>query len=150
MRIKIHPPIIFLLALISNVLIIRFFDQFNYPRLGTEFMSYLIMGTGFILVASALVSFRRVGTTVDPIEPENANQLVTTGPYRFSRNPMYLSMVLLLVGLAFKNLNGLTLFPILAFMWFITQNQIKPEEKALREKFGEQYDKYCQRTRRWA
>jgi len=95
------------------------------------------------------ISFRRAKTTVNPFKPETASSLVTSGIYRVTRNPMYLGMLLVLVGWAVFLANGLAVIAIALFPAYITRFQIKPEERALMALFGEQYASYSSRVRRW-
>jgi len=95
------------------------------------------------------ISFRRAKTTVNPFKPETASSLVTSGIYRVTRNPMYLGMLLVLVGWAVFLANGLAVIAIALFPAYITRFQIKPEERALTALFGEQYASYSSRVRRW-
>lgn len=97
----------------------------------------------------AVFHFFRADTTVHPHHPEKATCLVAYGVFRLSRNPMYLALVLLL--LAWLLYLGHLLAPLwlAVFMAYITQFQIKPEERALKELFGDEYDVYCRQTRRW-
>ena len=99
---------------------------------------------------SAMVgAFVHAKTTVNPLAPESAEELVTSGLFRFSRNPMYLGMLLVLTGgLIWLGAWSAMLAPIL-FIWVITEIQIKPEERALQQKFGDQFTLYRSRTRRW-
>jgi protein-S-isoprenylcysteine O-methyltransferase Ste14 len=105
---------------------------------------------GRVITVRAGKQFRQVRTTFDAFEPGNAAHLVTDGVFRFSRNPMYLGSLLLLIGWAI----GLgTLSPWLVlpgFAMFTSVAQIAPEERALEERFGENYLAYRQRVRRWA
>jgi len=93
--------------------------------------------------------FRRHGTTVNPLHPERSTQLVTTGPYRWTRNPMYLGHVLLLLGWALWLGQPLALLCVAAYALWIDRLQIPAEERILRARFGAAYDAYLQRVRRW-
>ncbi len=86
---------------------------------------------------------------MNPLAPGKANSVVTTGIYRFSRNPMYLGMATVLLGLAawWASLPGLLV--VGAFCAYITQFQVRPEERALLGLFGEQFALYMSRVRRW-
>ena len=98
---------------------------------------------------SGIGTFARARTSVDPHRPEKASALVTGGIFRLSRNPMYLSMVLALLGwAAWHGRPWLVLGPV-AFVLYVTRFQIRPEERALAEKFGAEYESYRRRTRRW-
>jgi protein-S-isoprenylcysteine O-methyltransferase Ste14 len=105
---------------------------------------------GLVLCALGILPFRRAGTTVDPTRPERASQLVTTGIYSMTRNPMYLGMLLLIVawGTWLANAVGLILGP-LAFVLYIDRVQIPREERALAAAFGADYAGYASRVRRW-
>ena len=96
-----------------------------------------------------LLAFRAHRTTVNPLRPERASALVTNGIYRVTRNPMYVGMAVLLVAWAVY-LHAAVAFagPIL-FVAYLTRFQIVPEERVLRERFGEAFTAYAARVRRW-
>ena len=98
---------------------------------------------------AAFIQFRRAQTTVNPYKPETATKLVTSGVFAWSRNPMYLGLLILLLGWAVK-LGTLSPFlgPLL-FIPLIRYAQIRPEEYAMRMRFVKDYDDYCQRVNRW-
>ncbi|HUA77361.1 MAG TPA: isoprenylcysteine carboxylmethyltransferase family protein, partial [Acetobacteraceae bacterium] len=102
---------------------------------------------GVLLAMSAFVRFRLAGTTVRPDRASSA--LVVRGPYRFTRNPMYLGMTLAYggVALAAQSLWALLLLP--AVLWLIRTRVIAREEAFLRERFGDAYVEYQSRVRRW-
>jgi len=114
-----------------------------------EYAGSVLIAAGVMLLIVALIAFARARTTVNPVEPEQAKTLVTTGLYRISRNPMYLAMALILLGSALRLSNiGAFITPAL-FVWSTTMFQIKPEERALQSIFGEDFTAYRQQTRRW-
>lgn len=97
----------------------------------------------------AFVSFWLAKTTINPLDPSQASKLVTSGIFRVTRNPMYLSLLLLLIAYVIRLgawVEGIG--PIL-FAAYVTRFQIIPEERILSEKFGEPYLAYMSRTRRW-
>jgi protein-S-isoprenylcysteine O-methyltransferase Ste14 len=98
---------------------------------------------------TAIAQFRRARTTINPIELARVTTLVTTGIYRWTRNPMYLGLSVLLVGWAIVlgTLSPFVLPPL--FVLLMTQIQILPEERALREHFGDEYERYCRQVGRW-
>jgi len=98
---------------------------------------------------AAIIQFRRAHTTVNPHKLEAPTELVTSGVYAWTRNPMYLGLSILLLGWAIK-LGTLTPFagPFL-FIPLIQYVQIRPEEHTLRTRFGRDYDQYCHRVNRW-
>jgi protein-S-isoprenylcysteine O-methyltransferase Ste14 len=104
---------------------------------------------GVATAVAAFTRFRRAGTTVDPRDPSKASRLVTHGVFRISRNPMYLGLLLLLIGWAvWLGTASPWLIPPL-FVIVITVAQIIPEEQALHKLFGEQYRAYQRRVSRW-
>ena len=108
----------------------------------------IVLGSG-ALATQAERHFRRSGTTVNPLAPEQASSLVTTGSFALTRNPMYvaLSGVLLAHGVARGHPSQLV--PLAAWAAFIDRFQIVPEERALTSVFGDEYDAYRRRVRRW-
>ena len=146
MQTKIPPPIVTLIFVgvlyLSNSLITPF--ELAYQSVIGIFL--ILSGLG-ILIASVRV-FRKVGTTVNPVDPDQASMLVVEGPFTFSRNPMYLGMSEMLIGFGFIFGAWLTLPIVALFMIYITIFQILPEEAVMKEKFAD-YDKYCSKVRRW-
>ncbi len=126
----------------------------NLPALAYEsaplfWVSVPVIAAGALVLFSAVRSFGKANTTVNPITPEQAEQLVTTGLYHFTRNPMYLGMLLVLLGaaLALQNLAAFS-GPIL-YSLSITLFQIIPEERVLEQNFGSAFTAYRKQTRRW-
>lgn len=112
-------------------------------------LSYVLFLLGFGILFSAARSFKKHKTTINPIKIETASSLVVSGIFSYSRNPMYLGMALILLGLSLKfNLIGGLIFTAL-FILFITNFQIKPEEKAMQKIFGEEFLSYKNKVRRW-
>ena len=112
-------------------------------------VAILFAVAGVALVVTSMLEFRRASTTVDPFHPEEASSLVDSGVFSFSRNPMYVSLLLVLIGW-FIWLGSLYNLAVLAlFISYITVFQIKPEEAAMKSLFGDEYDQYCSKVRRW-
>jgi protein-S-isoprenylcysteine O-methyltransferase Ste14 len=93
--------------------------------------------------------FRRAGTTIDPLRLDKTTALVTEGVYRYTRNPMYLSLTLMLCAWAIW-LGGVWAWvgPIALALW-LDRFQIRPEERAMSRRFGADYDRYRRNVRRW-
>ncbi len=106
-------------------------------------------GASAWMLAGSAERVRSAGTTVNPLEPGRATGLVTTGPNRVTRNPMYVGMAGLLVVHGLLRGGWRTAVPVAAFVGVIDRVQVRPEEAALRELFGAEYDAYCGRVRRW-
>ena len=144
---KIPPPII---AILFAVLIFYFSDSFAYVDLPFKiYFSLFFVLLGFFITFSSARNFKKKETTVNPIKPEEASQLVTDGFFKITRNPMYLGMLLFLLGLSIYNglIVGLVFLPL--FVGYITFFQIIPEEKAMIKIFGEDYKAYMKKVRRW-
>lgn len=107
----------------------------------------MLLGLAIAIVAVA--QFRQMSTTINPLHPERASELVANGLFRYSRNPMYLGMLLVLIGLAFYGGRWQGLLGPIVFVVLINRWQIEPEERALEQLFGERFADYCRRVPRW-
>lgn len=115
-----------------------------------RFAGALLIGcVGFALDVAGAVEFLRAKTTVNPLTPASTRALVQTGVYRFSRNPMYLGQLLVLLGWATWLGNGLAYLCAMLYVLYINRFQIAPEERILAAKFGAAFLAYKQRVRRW-
>lgn len=104
---------------------------------------------GIACSVAGKIAFGRAGTTVNPLAPERASALVTGGIYRYTRNPMYLGFLLVLLGWAAWLGNPWTLIGPVVFVLYMNRFQIGPEERALAALFGEEYPAYRAAVRRW-
>ena len=144
---KIIPPIWFLLTLIAMFALHRFVPVARVVPLPWHWVGLLPLLAGFVLTAVAARLFTRSKTGVKPFTP--VTMLVESGPYRFTRNPMYVGLVLILIGVAV--LYG-TLSPwlgVVAFAWWIDFRFIRHEEAMLEAQFGQPYLDFKRRVRRW-
>ena len=96
-----------------------------------------------------MLGFRRAKTTVNPLKPDAASALVVRGVYRWTRNPMYLAMLLLLIAWVciVSNWAALAMLPL--FVAYLNRFQIGPEERALQARFGAEFESYRRQVRRW-
>jgi len=124
-------------------------DAFRFEFPGRGAIALAVAGAGLLIDLVSVVAFIRARTTVNPLAPDKANALVVSGLYRFSRNPMYLGMLLILLGWALWLGQSLALPLLAAFVIAIEALQIRPEEAALEQKFGDEYRAYKKRVRRW-
>ena len=106
-----------------------------------------LVGAGIIINLWADRLFKQKGTSVKPFE--TSTTLVISGPFAFSRHPMYLGMLLLLAGVALCLGSLSPWFVVPAFVWQITRRFVRPEERKLEETFGETYLEYKRKVRRW-
>ena len=112
-------------------------------------VALLLALAGLALELWGLWVFRRHRTTPNPLAPERARAVVQSGPYRFTRNPMYLGLALQLLAWCAYLGNPLALLAPAAFVAYITRYQILPEERVLAHHFGEAYLAYMRSVRRW-
>lgn len=149
MQRRLPPPVIALLTAFGMYLIARAFPPAQAMQLIQHVLALAIAACALLIDIAALWSFQRHKTTINPLRPEKARLIISNGIYSFSRNPMYLGMLLWLF--AFGCWLGSTWsFPlIMLFYWMIGCFQIPAEEKALREKFGAEYLQYCLKVNRW-
>jgi protein-S-isoprenylcysteine O-methyltransferase Ste14 len=149
LSLKIPPPV---QALVFGVLMWVVARQVSDGQFQFDLqlpVAILFAVAGVVLVVTSMLEFRRASTTIDPFRPEEASSLVDSGVFGFSRNPMYISLLLVLIGW-FIWLGSLYNLAVLAlFVSYITVFQIKPEEAAMKSLFGEEYDQYRSKVRRW-
>ena len=144
---KIPPPIVTLFFGLCIYLSKSFFPEFSFSILSS--LSIISFIVGISVLVTAIISFKNYETTINPISIEKASSLVVTGIFKYSRNPMYLGMSFILLGLTLKfNLIGGLIFTGL-FMLFITIFQIKPEESAMEKLFDQEWKDYVCNVRRW-
>jgi protein-S-isoprenylcysteine O-methyltransferase Ste14 len=108
-----------------------------------------IIALGALLVVQGARTFWRNKTTIDPVDLGRASALVTSGVFRFSRNPIYVGFATILVGWAVCLAAPWALQGPLAFVLFTNHFQIVPEERMMGAKFGQAYDDYRAQVRRW-
>ena len=146
--VRVPPPLIYAAVFACGYLLQKFLPVDDaLPVAASRFVASLCAGAAAILAAWSFGSFGRARTSALPIRPAAA--LVTDGPYRFTRNPMYVSLALLYAGLAlgFNVFWALVLLPAaIAIMRF---HVIAGEEHYLERRFGEEYLGYKARVRRW-
>ena len=144
---KIPPPIVALFCGLGIYCSRYLFPTFSFDY--SILISIIFVLTGFFVFLSAIRSFKKQETTIDPLNPEKATSLVTNGIFKYSRNPMYLGVILILcsISIQFSLIGGLIIIPI--FLLFITKYQIIPEEKAMKNLFKEDFQSYKEKTRRW-
>ena len=147
---KIPPPIVGLLfgliiwAISSITEPVSIFNQ----RQGLVAAAILLVA-GFSFAISGGISFRMAKTTVNPLKPETASSLVTSGVFKYSRNPMYVGLAIILLAWTVYLAVPLGLLAIVGFMAYIQRFQIVPEERAMLKLFGAEFEVYQSMVRRW-
>lgn len=139
------PPVLALGTGLAQLLLARR----RGPSAPSAAAAALVVAASCGLAGSAAAGFRRRGTTLHPEKPAEASVLVTDGPNRLTRNPMYVGVTGVLISHAVLRRSWPALAPVLAFVAVIDRVQIRAEEVALRSRFGPAYDDYCSRVPRW-
>ena len=144
---KLPPPLV---ALPFGFLINYTKNIFPKIEVKNEFIfgSFMII-SGLIIILSAIILFKKYQTTITPLNPSNATKLITDGIYKFSRNPMYLGLLLVLLGISIiLNLTG-GIFLIPLFILYLNLFQVIPEENAMVDLFKDEFLEYKKNVRRW-
>lgn len=146
-KLKIQPP---LLALIHIVVAFGLTWLTPFPWVVSPLLQnigFLLVILGFLVGLGAMIAFRRAGTTFN--QASTKARLITSGIYRFTRNPVYLGFLLMLIGIPLDagSYWGMLLAPIMVILF--NRLVIQPEEENLLDKFGEEYRSYRAKVRRW-
>jgi protein-S-isoprenylcysteine O-methyltransferase Ste14 len=146
-NVRIVPPLVYLAGLVIGFLANVWIPIRFIPDLAAWPLGGALIACGAVLAGSALMRFKAVGTTVRPDRP--ASTLVITGPYKITRNPMYLGLAFVYVGIAIagQSVWGLILLPVV--LTIIRRRAIEPEEAFLKHRFGADYITYTTKVRRW-
>ena len=149
LELKIPPPIVALLIGVGMWIGSRLGSALEIP-LAVRAAAFIALGLlGGATAIAGNIEFRRAKTTINPFRPQNATVLVTSGVYRFTRNPMYLGLMFVVLGWAVFLGSPWGLAGPVVFVLYISRFQIEPEEKILSAKFGPAYSEYMSRVRRW-
>ncbi|WP_421789454.1 methyltransferase family protein [Hyphobacterium sp.] len=149
MRPVIPPPII-LIFYIAVAYGIDLFSPFDVLLGNAHLLAPLLLGgIGVLIAVLGVIAFRKHETTVSPHAIDKTRTLVTTGIYRFTRNPMYLGMALVLLGAIAWMQDVFALATVPVFIATLNRLQIRPEEDVLSARYGAAYTAYCEKVRRW-
>lgn len=145
----IPPPVVVVMigGLMWGMSQLLTFGTFSFVWQKGLSLALLVLGATLMVLAAG--SFFTVKTTINPMRPARASSLVTTGLFGFSRNPIYLGDLLLLIALFIWLGNAINIVFLPLFVWFINHFQIEAEERALSQLFGDTYLDYCKKVRRW-
>ena len=143
----IYPPMWLVCGIVTTFVLNEYLPGTRYTSLEGQLIGGVFIVAGLALLVYAGGLFQRAGTNLVPFT--EVTTLVTTGVYRFSRNPMYLGMTAVLLGLAITVGATSALAVPAAFVLIIEWRYIRPEEQMLREAFPEEYAHYCASVRRW-
>lgn len=151
---KIPPPAVMAVCaaglwLTQNQVSLALFDIEGQSFPWTTQLAIAVFLSGVAMDVASLKRFFSVRTTINPLKPQQASKLVTSGTYSFTRNPMYVGLMMWLVAAGIYTNNPLTLIWPVVFITYINRFQIQPEEHFLKQLFGEEYLEYSQNTPRW-
>jgi len=144
---KIPPPIIALLLVVSNFFFSKKIDSIHLPN--QTLVSMLILFIGIFILIIPVSKFIKSKTTIDPIKFKKVKNLVTSGIYKYSRNPMYLGLLIVIISTSIFYLNVFSITTPFIFYFWMNKFQIEREEIFLAEKFGQKYITYKSKTRKW-
>jgi protein-S-isoprenylcysteine O-methyltransferase Ste14 len=141
------PPLIYTGAFLLSLFLHGRFPLPLVPSRTKTLLGATLIGSACIIVSVCFLKMRKAGTNIEPTQPTTA--LVTGGPYRFTRNPIYLALTLFYTGIAtlFNTLWAILLLPVVLLI--MNRGVIDREETYLTKKFGEQYLAYKEKVRRW-
>ena len=146
-NVRIAPPILGLLHIIAAFLLAWFLPlPFIVPPI-VKYIGFALVVIGFLLGLGAVLAFRRAHTTLDPYHP--VSSIVTSGVYGFSRNPIYLAFLLMVIGIPLSSGTYWGIILALVFIMLCNRLVIEHEEAYLGKKFGTTYIDYTSRVRRW-
>lgn len=147
---RIPPPVVLLLSGALAWALARTLPGGAFALPGPRLLWALMPAlTGVAVAVAGIREFRRARTTVNPLKPQEASALVNGGPFRFTRNPMYVGLILVLVGWILWLGSAWAALALPAFVLYISRFQIQPEERALEAHFGDAFRSYASRVRRW-
>ena len=144
---KIPPPLLVLILVVSNYFSSKKIDLILLPY--QNLISFILLFIGFLILINPILKFIKSRTTIDPIKFKKVNKLITSGVYKYSRNPMYLGLLTIIISTTIFYLNIFSITTPIIFYFWINKFQIKREEIFLTEKFGKEYLLYMTKTRRW-
>jgi protein-S-isoprenylcysteine O-methyltransferase Ste14 len=149
LELRIPPPVVALLIAATMWWISVATPSVEMPALIRVTMAIAIAVAGIGTATLGVIAFRRARTTVNPLKPETTSAIVTSGIYRFTRNPMYVGMALVLLAWAMFLSSAWALLGLVGFMLYLNRFQIIPEERVLSGMFGTSYSAYQAKVRRW-
>ena len=143
------PPLALVILFGALMWLVSAYSAFTIALPWRSAFAFIFYAIGSAIVLAGVLTFRRMKTTVNPLTPEATTMMVTSGIYRFTRNPMYLGFLLVLVGWAIDLSNLLAFAFLPLFVLYMNRFQILPEERALSTKFPEAFTPYKRSVRRW-
>ena len=148
-KVRIPPVALFVVVALLMWAVASWLPSWRIALPGRTVAAVLLLLVAGAIGIAGVRAFDRARTTVDPLRPERASALVTSGIYRRTRNPMYVALAIALLAWAFWLAHPLALLGVAAFVAWMNRYQIAPEERALQALFGAEFERYCSEVRRW-
>ena len=145
--VRVPPPVFYVLAVLVGYLLNRRWPLRISGGVSIQALAWLLVGVWLALTVGSIGNFRRSRTSIVPIRP--ATTLVIAGPYRFTRNPMYVALAVLTVALGLFLDSWWPIVLLVPVLFVVRAFVIAPEEQYLERRFGADYVAYTQRVRRW-
>ncbi len=149
LELRVPPIVILVLFMVLMWLMVICLPYFTVDIAYQSIVSAILACAGVVVSLLGAVTFINAKTSVNPLAPGITSSLVTTGVYRYSRNPMYIGFLLMLVGWGVFLSNWVAFILPVGFVFYINHYQIKPEERILESLFGTAYLSYKHQVRRW-
>lgn len=149
MRLRIPPALVMLIFGALMYVLAKFLPVGEFDFFGRNELAWFLFGLGFLIGIVAVTQFIITRTTTDSLHPQKTSKLITKGVFNYTRNPMYLGLLLILLAFGLKLGNAFNTLLAAGFVSYINRFQIKYEEEVLEEKFGKEYRIFCKLTRRW-
>lgn len=149
LELRVPPLALFVVFAGAIWAVSRYVPAANLALPGRQTFALIPLLLGLAVISAGVFEFRRRKTTMSPFSPERTASVVSSGIYRWTRNPMYLGMALALFGAAVWQANLFGFAAVLLFCAYLTRFQIVPEERMLLKLFGEEFAAYMNQVRRW-
>lgn len=149
MKLKVPPVIVFLVFGALMYVLARFLPVGYFDFFGRTYLMYALLAFAGCIGFISVLQFFKSKTTVDPTNPSKVSKLVTSGIYQYSRNPMYLGLLIILLAWGVWLGNAFNVLLAAGFVGYMNKFQIVPEEETLLKIFAKEYSQYCTLVRRW-
>jgi protein-S-isoprenylcysteine O-methyltransferase Ste14 len=148
-KVRVPPVALFVVVVLLMWAVASWLPSWRIAFPGRTLATVLLLLVAGAIGIAGVRAFHHARTTVDPLRPERASALVTSGIYRRTRNPMYVALAIALLAWALWLANPLALLGVIGFVAWMNRYQIAPEERALQTLFGADFERYCSEVRRW-
>ena len=149
LELVVPPPAVMLIVALLMWVLASYIPVLTFTAISSLSIAVIVALMGLVISTAGIVSFRNQKTIIDPRKPAEVSALVTSGVYRFTRNPMYLGTLLILIGWGIYLGHVLAIASAFLYVPYINRYQILSEERLLQEKFGAQFSAYKTKVRKW-